>query len=134
LQLHGNETPEYCAELKTKYKCEIIKAFGIKSEDDLSHTSGYDGVCDYFLFDAKTELYGGSGNKFDHNLLVNYKGKTPFFLSGGITPQDAVNISNSLHKSCIGVDINSGFEISPGLKNVEQVKKFIDFFHNGTDE
>jgi phosphoribosylanthranilate isomerase len=128
LQLHGDETPEYCAELKAKYKCEMIKAFGIKSEDDFSKTYDYKQVCDYFLFDTKTELHGGSGKKFDHILLNSYKGKTPFFLSGGIGLQDAENILTNRHKLCIGVDINSRFEISPGIKNTEQVKQFIDFF------
>ncbi|MDR1169792.1 MAG: phosphoribosylanthranilate isomerase [Prevotellaceae bacterium] len=128
LQLHGNETPEYCAELKAKYNCEIIKAFGIKSEEDFSNTSAYEQVCDYFLFDAKTELYGGSGSKFDHSLLVNYKGKKPFFLSGGITLDDAANIRDNRHELCIGIDVNSYFEISPGLKNVQQVKKLLQLF------
>jgi phosphoribosylanthranilate isomerase len=128
LQLHGDETPEYCEELKSKYKCKMIKAFGIKSGEDFSRTSGYSDVCDYFLFDTKTELYGGSGDKFDHRLLANYRGKTPFFLSGGITLQDAETIRKNLHQSCIGIDINSGFEISPGLKNVAEVRKFIEFF------
>jgi phosphoribosylanthranilate isomerase len=128
LQLHGNEAPEYCAELKAKYNYEIIKAFGIKSEDDFSKTLDYEGICDYFLFDTKTELHGGSSKKFDHNLLNSYKGKTPFFLSGGIDLQDAESILANRHELCIGVDINSRFEISPGIKNVGRVKQFIDFF------
>jgi phosphoribosylanthranilate isomerase len=134
LQLHGNETPEYCAELKTKYKCEIIKAFGIKSEKDFSNMSDYEQVCDYFLFDTKTELYGGSGNKFDHDLLANYKGKKPFFLSGGITLDDVANIIDNRHELCIGIDVNSGFEISIGLKDVERIKKLMNFFKQTTDE
>jgi phosphoribosylanthranilate isomerase len=132
LQFHGNETPEYCAELKVKYNCEIIKAFGIKSEDDFEKTLGYEQICDYFLFDTKTELHGGSGKKFDHNLLNSYKGKTPFFLSGGIALQDAENLLANRHNLCVGVDINSRFEISPGIKNTEQVKQFIDFFRINT--
>jgi phosphoribosylanthranilate isomerase len=128
LQLHGDETPEYCAELKTKYNCEIIKAFGIKSEKDFLHMHDYEQVCDCFLFDAKTELYGGSGKKFDHNLLANYKEQKPFFLSGGITLEDATNIKDNRHELCIGVDVNSAFEISPGVKNVEQVKKLLNLF------
>jgi phosphoribosylanthranilate isomerase len=132
LQLHGNETPEYCAELKAKYNYKIIKSFGIKSEDDFAKIFDYEQICDYFLFDTKTKLYGGSGEKFDHNLLNSYKGSTPFFLSGGIALQDAENIIANRHDLCIGVDINSRFEISPGIKNVGQVKQFIDFFrtHN----
>jgi phosphoribosylanthranilate isomerase len=128
LQLHGDESPEYCAELKAGCTCEIIKAFGIKSGEDFASALDYEHVCDYFLFDTKTELRGGSGDKFDHSLLASYRGKTPFFLSGGITPADAENIRANLHPLCIGVDINSGFEILPGLKDVERIKKFIEFF------
>lgn len=133
LQLHGNETPEYCAELKTKYKCEIIKAFGITSKEDFDDMYDYEQVCDYFLFDAKTELYGGSGKKFDHNLLTNYTMNKPFFMSGGITLADTEHIRDNRHKLCIGIDVNSAFEDSPGLKNVEQVKKLLNLFRQ-TDE
>jgi phosphoribosylanthranilate isomerase len=134
LQLHGDEKPEYCAELKSKYKCKIIKAFGIKSEEDFAVTGDYEETCDYFLFDTKTVLYGGSGKKFDHSLLVHYNSKKPFFLSGGITVHDVENISNSRHESCIGIDVNSGFEISPGVKNRDQIKKILDFIRQTPDE
>jgi phosphoribosylanthranilate isomerase len=132
VQLHGNETPEYCAALKTKYT--IIKAFGIKSKEDFSQMYDYEEVCDYFLFDAKTESYGGSGKKFDHKLLVNYKGTKPFFLSGGITFCDLKDIRDNRHELCIGIDVNSGFEISPGIKDIGRVKKMLDFFKQTPDE
>jgi phosphoribosylanthranilate isomerase len=132
VQLHGNETPEYCAELKTKYT--IIKAFGIKSQEDFSQIYDYEEVCDYFLFDAKTESYGGSGKKFNHSLLANYKGTKPFFLSGGITLNDLENIRDNRHELCIGIDVNSGFEISPGVKNIEQIKRLLDFCKQTPDE
>jgi phosphoribosylanthranilate isomerase len=128
LQLHGNETPEYCVELKTKYSCDIIKTFSIKSNQDFSHTPDYEYVCDYFLFDTKSKLYGGSGKQFDHSLLRYYKGKKPFFISGGITLDNAVNIRDNRHKLCIGIDVNSGFEISPGLKDVERIKQLLNLF------
>jgi phosphoribosylanthranilate isomerase len=134
IQLHGNETPEYCAELSVKYKCKIIKAFGIKSGDDFANMSEYEYFCDYFLFDTKTDLYGGSGNKFDHDLLINYKGKTPFFISGGITLDDVVSIRDNRHESCIGIDVNSGFEISPGLKDVAKIKKLLNLLKQTQDE
>jgi phosphoribosylanthranilate isomerase len=134
IQLHGNETPEYCAELSTKYKCEIIKAFGIKSEDDFANMYEYEYFCKYFLFDTKTNLYGGSGNKFDHNLLTNYKCKKPFFISGGITLDDVANIRDNHHELCIGIDVNSGFEISPGLKDVAKIKKLLNLFKQTPDE
>lgn len=128
LQFHGVETPEYCAELKARYKCEIIKAFGISSKEDFEGTSRYEQVCDYFLFDAKTELYGGSGSKFNHSLLTNYEGKTPFFLSGGLTFEDAVKIKDCRHKLCYGIDVNSRFEISPGIKNLGQIEELLNLF------
>jgi phosphoribosylanthranilate isomerase len=134
LQLHGNETPEYCVELKIQYKCEIIKAFGIKSEKDFFDTPDYEYVCDYFLFDTKTPSYGGSGNKFDHSLLMHYKGKKPFFISGGITLADAVNIRDNHHELCIGIDVNSGFEMSPGLKDVEQIRQLLNLFKQTQNE
>jgi phosphoribosylanthranilate isomerase len=134
LQLHGDETPEYCAELRTKYNCEIIKAFGIRSVDDFDGIHNYEQVCDYFLFDAKTELFGGSGKKFDHSLLTNYREKKPFFISGGITLADAENIINNCHELCFGIDVNSAFEISPGLKNVEQVKKLLNLINQANEQ
>jgi phosphoribosylanthranilate isomerase len=94
----------------------------------------YEQVCDYFLFDSKTELYGGSGKKFDHSLLASYQAKKPFFLSGGITLADAEHIRDNRHELCIGIDVNSAFEISPGLKNVEQVKKLLNLFKQTPNE
>jgi phosphoribosylanthranilate isomerase len=134
LQLHGNETPEYCAELRTKYKCEIIKAFGIKSAEDFIGMHDYEQVCDYFLLDAKTKLFGGSGKKFDHSLLAYYNINKPFFLSGGISLADAEHIRDNRHSLCIGIDVNSAFEISPGLKNIEHLKKLLDLFKQTPDE
>lgn len=128
IQLHGDETPEYCVELKTIYNCKIIKAFGIKSGKDLDAANAYEYVCDYFLFDNKTTQYGGSGNKFDHSVLSDYTCKKPFFISGGITLDDAVNIRDNCHKHCVGIDVNSCFEISPGLKDVERIKTLINLF------
>lgn len=121
IQLHGSESPEYCQDLKSNGP-GIIKAFGIASKNDIISTIAYEGVADYFLFDTKTIAHGGSGQKFDWKLLESYKGSTPFLLSGGIRPGDHPQIN---HPDFIGVDINSQFEISPGIKDISLVSEYI---------
>jgi phosphoribosylanthranilate isomerase len=124
LQLHGDETPADCAWLKSGYG--IIKAFGVQSAADFAATHRYEGVCDYFLFDTKTTLRGGSGRKFDHRLLASYHSQTPFFLSGGIAPADVAGIAALRLPRCEAIDVNSRFELSPGVKNAVEVGKLID--------
>lgn len=121
IQLHGSESPEYCKALQS-HGLDIIKAFGIASKNDFISTIAYQGIADYFLFDTKTIAHGGSGQKFDWKLLEAYKGNTPFLLSGGIQPGDYPQIN---HPDFIGVDINSQFEISPGIKNISLVSEYI---------
>ena len=123
IQLHGNETSQFCKELKQKnYK--IIKAFNIYQEFDFDKLKGYEPSCDYFLFDAFGENAGGNGITFNWDLLQNYVGQTPFLLSGGIDSSMAATIKNINHQKLVGVDINSKFEIEPGLKNIEKIKTF----------
>ncbi len=123
IQLHGEEAPGLCRELADNgYK--IIKAFGISSPEDLQATAGYVDVCDMFLFDTRTPLKGGSGEKFDHGLLQTYTGRTPFLLSGGIGPEDTV-IPASGHPLCAGLDVNSRFETAPGHKDPAALARFI---------
>jgi len=124
LQLHGDETPNECAKLQHSYK--VIKAFGIASKQDIDVTAAYEGCCDYFLFDTKTILRGGSGKKFDHSLLDAYRGKTPFFLSGGIGLQDTEAVKYFSHPKLEALDINSCFEVSFGVKDAVRVKEFIE--------
>jgi phosphoribosylanthranilate isomerase len=124
LQLHGDESPADCAWFKPGYG--VIKAFGVQEEEDLAATHRYEGLCDYFLFDTKTRQRGGSGRKFDHRLLASYHSPTPFFLSGGIAPEDATAIAALRFPACEALDINSRFEASPGVKNVAQVGNFIE--------
>lgn len=128
VQLHGDESPEFCALLKTKLaQIKVIKAIGIASDTDLSLLDLYSGI-DYFLFDTKTIDYGGSGQKFDWQKLVNYQGNIPFFLSGGICIDDAdaiINL-NKKNKKLIGIDINSKFEHSPGIKDAALIASFLD--------
>jgi phosphoribosylanthranilate isomerase len=136
VQLHGNETPEYCNKLRNghlvhsrkvvsaAHPIEIWKAFSVDDAFDFSVTDAYQKVCDNLLFDTKGKEFGGNGVKFNWQVLDNYKGKTPFLLSGGITKNDAAAIKNITHKAFAGVDVNSGFEIEPALKNMEDIKEF----------
>ena len=137
VQLHGDEEAFFCEELinaKHQYLLtdddfldfKIWKAIGIKSEEDFKQLTTYQQVVDSFVFDTKSVDYGGTGRKFDWKLLTNYQLSTPFLLSGGIQLEDAFLLKNFQHPRCIGFDINSGFEIEPGIKKIEEVKQFID--------
>lgn len=126
IQLHGSESPEYCIELREKTGVSIIKARSISSELDLQGLTDYIGVVHYLLFDTKTPAMGGSGQQFDWNILTNYQGKTPFFLSGGIAPVMAEIIGSFQHPALYALDVNSRFELRPGVKNPETLKPFLD--------
>jgi phosphoribosylanthranilate isomerase len=121
IQLHGDESPEFCKEISDHYP--IIKAFGVDTNFAMQTLEVYAEICQYFLFDTKTKQYGGSGKKFNWAKLSEYQGSTPFFLSGGIGLEDAPEILNIKHPELIGIDINSGFETEPGVKNIELIKK-----------
>ena len=127
VQLHGNEAPEYCKQLRGK-NIEIIKVFSIKNEFDFSILKSYDDIVDYFLFDTKGKLPGGNGYVFDWTILNNYPSTTPFFLSGGIGLSQIDDINkfqkSEASKYCYALDVNSKFEIEPGFKNVKDLKKF----------
>lgn len=123
IQLHGNESPEFCKKLNETMP--IIKAFSIYDTSDLEQTKAYEGLWGYFLFDTKTPQHGGSGQKFDWKLLDSYKGNIPFYLSGGISADDIANIKNIKHPQFVGVDLNSRFETEPGLKDIQLLEKFI---------
>lgn len=129
VQLHGNETPEYIEKLNFKFALkfhliEVLKAFSVDDDFDFSKTVSYQKVCDYLLFDTKGKDYGGNGVKFNWEVLQKYEGKTPFLLSGGITKNDTEDIKKIEHSAFAGLDINSGFEIEPALKNIEDIKEF----------
>jgi phosphoribosylanthranilate isomerase len=124
VQLHGSESPEYCQELKSYSK--IIKAFGIDADFDFQMLKSYENNVDYFLFDTSTPNYGGSGEQFDWDLLKNYRLNVPFFLSGGISSENIQTLKQLNITQLYGIDINSKFEISAGLKDVNKVKQFID--------
>ena len=127
IQLHGSESPDYVRALKTSSSINpltssIIKAFNIATSDDFEQTKDYEGLVDYFLFDTKGPSVGGNGVQFDWDVLKDYHGKTPFLLSGGIGPDDAERIHAFHHPQCIGIDLNSRFELSPGLKDINKLK------------
>lgn len=126
IQLHGSESPNYCKELQ-KEGFDIIKSFGIDIEGKMptDQLNEYEGSCSFFLFDTKTKQHGGSGKRFNWEMLVHYKGETPFILSGGISSEDAEEIKLFNHPKFAGIDINSRFEIEPANKNIEMIKSFV---------
>lgn len=128
IQLHGNESPDFCAQLN-KFT-PIIKAFSISESSDFEQTKAYEGLRGYFLFDTKTPQYGGSGKKFDWAILDAYNGDTPFFLSGGISAEDIQQIKAIKHPRLYGVDLNSKFETEPGLKDIQLLDQFIKQLRN----
>ena len=126
IQLHGSESPEYISHLlPLTSHLSITKAFNIATAEDLEATKPYEGLVDYFLFDTKATLPGGSGQQFDWNVLEAYDGEMPFLLSGGIGPNDAERVKSYYHPKCAGIDLNSRFELAPGLKDVKKLKEFI---------
>jgi phosphoribosylanthranilate isomerase len=129
IQLHGNETVEYILELKKSLKddVQIFKALSVSEVKDFSDIKNYECHVDLFILDTKTPLKGGSGKKFDWDLLEHYKLCKPFLLSGGVGPKDSEEIFKAKfqHKNMIGIDINSKFEVEPGLKDVDQLSSFI---------
>ncbi|MFT5847588.1 MAG: phosphoribosylanthranilate isomerase [Psychroserpens sp.] len=149
IQLHGEESPEFCAELKLKYHTErsrsankdsnneaptslvmteIVKVFSIKDNFDFSVLKPFEKVCDYFLFDTKGKLPGGNGYTFNWNVLKEYPSTKPFFLSGGIGLNEIEKLKDfkntEASKYCHVIDVNSKFEIEAGLKNSIELKIF----------
>ncbi len=125
IQLHGDETPEFCKTLKNK-GLRIMKAFRVDDEFNFELIKEHEAHCEYFLFDAKGKDYGGNGIVFNWNVLDKYKGKLPFFLSGGISMDSIESIKEFHHNKLYALDVNSGFEIKPALKNIELIKEFIE--------
>ncbi|WP_343532101.1 phosphoribosylanthranilate isomerase [Pedobacter sp.] len=125
VQLHGAESVDYCAELKI-LGVEVIKAFGVHPEFDFKQLEPYALVVDYFLFDTQTPVHGGSGKVFDWQLLEKYQLDKPYFLSGGIGLEHAQQITGIQDARLYAIDVNSKFELEPGLKDVEQLKEFFD--------
>jgi phosphoribosylanthranilate isomerase len=131
VQLHGNETPEMCEELSAEV--EVIKAFRIAGEKSINideMVMPYDAACDFYLFDTAglKESFGGTGQQFDWSILKKAKIEKPFFLSGGIGPDDAQKVKGFKHPDFFAVDVNSKFELSPGLKDMAAILKFLQGF------
>lgn len=147
VQLHGKESPEYCDALRhaelvsasqkkdknlnqvhADKKLEIIKVFSIKDKFNFDVLKPYETVCDYYLFDTKGKLPGGNGYQFDWSVLNDYPSTKPFFLSGGIGLDQIDDLKkfkeSEASKYCYAIDVNSKFEIEPGLKNIENLKEF----------
>ncbi|MDD6209806.1 MAG: phosphoribosylanthranilate isomerase [Bacteroidales bacterium] len=124
VQLHGKETPGMCRQLQSE-GLEVIKAFSIASREDTGIVELYGKCCDYYLFDTKTLLFGGSGKSFDWSVLETYNGDIPFLLSGGIGEEDAEKVASFMHSMMAGIDLNSRFELMPGIKDVEKIKRFV---------
>lgn len=129
IQLHGFESPHFCEKIKA-LKHTVIKAFNIHSEFNFEILQEYEPFCDYFLFDAFGEKAGGNGVVFNWALLKQYTGKVPFLLSGGIKETMASQIKIFKHPQFAGIDINSGFEIRSGLKNINKIKQFKHELYN----
>lgn len=131
VQLHGGESAIYCSTLQKYWKdsamrkAGIIRAFRIGKAFDFGVTLDYEPYCDYFLFDTKGQFYGGTGHKFDWSILDRYTGNVPFLLSGGIGPEDVAAVQAVQHPQMVGIDLNSKFEVEPGLKDVGLLSTFL---------
>ena len=125
IQLHGKENVFYCNELKRR-GLRLIKAFAVDDSFVFTNTDAYQYDCDFFLFDTKGKKPGGNGVQFDWSILEQYEGDTPFFLSGGIGPDDIEAIKKISFPRLHALDLNSRFEIEPGLKNIALLSEFVN--------
>lgn len=125
VQLHGNETPEYCRSLRNR-GISLIKAFRIDESFNFSMLNNYKAHCDFFLFDAKGDQPGGNGIAFDWSILKRYDNEKPFFISGGIGLNNLDQLTQLKGMKLYGVDVNSQVEIAPAVKDVAKVKELID--------
>ncbi len=126
IQLHGSESVEFCESLKniSPKLIDIIKVFSILDTFDFAELKPFEDVCDFFLFDTKGKLPGGNGTAFDWKVLKNYPSTKPFFLSGGIgiDNMEAIKEISKTNLPLYAIDVNSKFEIEPGLKNINLVR------------
>lgn len=129
VQLHGNESVEFCSDLKEKVSStiEIIKVFSVNEDFDFAVLKPFESVCDYYLFDTKGKLPGGNGTTFDWKILENYPSTKPFFLSGGIGIDELEQVKQVLKSNLplFAIDINSKFESAPGLKKIALLNSFL---------
>ncbi|MBX2816140.1 MAG: phosphoribosylanthranilate isomerase [Saprospiraceae bacterium] len=124
VQLHGEEAPGLAAKLRAQGLL-VIKAFSVKRKEDLLLWKPYQDSIDYLLFDTKGPERGGNGVAFDWDLLHHYQGDIPFLLAGGIGPDSLVALAKLDHPKWVGIDINSRFEVKPGIKDITLIKNFL---------
>lgn len=129
VQLHGDESPRYCE--KISQYITVVKAFRIQPDDNIAwKIKDYYEAADMYLFDTEGTNFGGTGKKFDWQLLKDMNINKPFFLSGGIAPDDVESIKAFMQqpvaKDLFAIDINSRFETTPGIKDIEKVRSFIN--------
>jgi phosphoribosylanthranilate isomerase len=129
VQLHGDESPRYCEKISNYVT--VVKAFRMREgENILWRAKDYQDVCDMFLFDTEGAGYGGTGKKFNWNILKGENVRKSFFLSGGIQPEDVALLkefeTESVAKDLFAIDINSKFEIAAGLKNMDAIRTFVN--------
>ena len=122
LQLHGNETPEFCDKMRAA-GLEVVKAFWIANAHDFEGVEPYTNSVNSFLFDTKAERLGGNGFKFDWQLLSRQSLQKPWFLAGGLSP---INIEEAAQTGASVLDLNSCFELSPGIKDYNLLKEAVD--------
>ncbi|WP_370028922.1 phosphoribosylanthranilate isomerase [Flavobacterium sp. 28YEA47A] len=129
IQLHGDETPEFCTAVENNTTAKVIKAFALDSNFDFNILEPYRNSCSYFLFDTKGQYFGGNGTAFDWSILKKYTLPKEYFLSGGVSLEAAEKLSaflkNDYSEKCFALDLNSKFEDSPGLKNSSKLKEFM---------
>lgn len=133
IQLHGEESPKYCTDLKALLQLhgltpQLWKVFSIKDSFDFNILQPYEGLVNAFLFDTKGKAKGGNGYVFDWSVLTDYPSTTPFILSGGIGVEEVTALLSFLEKPAsdylYGIDVNSKFEDEPGIKNIEKLQQF----------
>jgi phosphoribosylanthranilate isomerase len=123
IQLHGEESPEFCSHFKNK--TEVIKTISIKDKSSFESAKIYLEACDLFLFDTQSDNFGGTGKTFNWQWLDAYTLNKPFYLSGGISLENFSDIKKIKHEQLTGIDINSRFETAPGIKDIEKIKQLI---------
>ena len=134
IQLHGGESPSYIDALRPLLPAgtKVMKAISVGCEADIEKAASYEGTADYLLFDTKCVTVGGSGHQFDWSVLRSYRGSLPFLLSGGIGPGDALRLASFSHPRLMGIDLNSRFELSPGLKDSAALSVFVEELKRAT--
>lgn len=121
LQLHGAESVEQCTELKC-HNVKIIKALSVDDKTNFTGTKDYSAAIDFWLFDTKGKYHGGNSKTFNWKVLDQYDQSLPFFLSGGLSPDNVLETRSLLDMNLHAIDINSGVELQPGLKDVNKIK------------